>query len=405
MKPLPLSEKIESLKCSRCGASRDPLSFPNLCECGGPLFFNYNLGAVREFVSKHDDPNDLSMWRFQYLYPVDGAHSVSLREGQTRVERCKTLEALLSCRRIYLKMEGENPTGSFKDRGSSVELTRIAELGKKAVCVASTGNMAASVAAFSARAGVRCNIFVPKTTPKEKLAQAIAYGSRIYTVDGTYDDAVQFAAAASTQLGAVLVGNFSHRCEGQKSVAFELVHQLIPSSIVVPTGNGTLVTAIWKGLNEFYEIGIIRSLPRLYAAQVDSYAPIAGAFAAGSERITPLESTAQTAASAIAVKQPTFGNEALRALRESKGDAVTVSDDETLAAQLLLAKQEGVLVEPSSAVAIAALPKLIAKGSLRKDDTIVCIGTGNGMKDPSYILKAIKRTASDVKGCEEALEV
>jgi threonine synthase len=321
----------------------------------------------------------------------DYSSFVSLQEGATPLLQSKALGQKLGLD-LWFKLEQQNPTGSFKDRGSAVDLTLAREFGAKGIAVASTGNMAASCSCYAAAAKMPCFVFVPEGTPPTKLAQVIAFGGHIVQVKGTYNDAAKLAQKVAEELGFYLAGDYAFRIEGAKTAAFEIIDQLFfqaPDAVIVPMGCGTNITAIGKGFNEYKALGLIERSPRLIGVQATGASSIINSFSAGSRKITPLPSI-NTIASAIAVADPLDGAKALSVIYDSNGYAVAVSDTEMLEAQYMLSKEEGHFVEVSCASAVAALIKLAKDGSLR-DKRVVCVLTGTGLKDPNTILRvAIK---------------
>ncbi len=326
------------------------------------------------------------------LMPIkDYATFVSLKEGSTPLIKSRSIGDKLGID-LHFKLEMQNPTGSFKDRGSAVDLTIARELGAKAIVVASTGNMAASCACYAAAAQLPCFIFVPEDTPASKLSQAISYGGRIVQIKGTYTDAAKLAEEVAKNLGFYLGGDYAFRVEGQKTAAFELIDQFffqIPDKVILPMGCGTNMAAYAKGFSEYKQLGFINHAPQLIGVQATGASSIVNAFKEGKKTIEALP-TIDTIASAIAVNYPLDGVKALGGIYETKGQALAVTDKEMLEAQFELSREEGIFVETSCASSLAALKKLVEQQDLL-GQTIVCIMTGGGLKDPSSILKiAIK---------------
>ncbi len=312
---------------------------------------------------------------------------VSLGEGATPLIRSKQLGPELGIE-LYFKLESQNPTGSFKDRGSAVELSVARELGVKGITVASTGNMAASCSCYAAAAKIPCFVFVPEETPASKLSQVIAYGGRIVQVKGGYNDAVVLARDVAEKLNFYLAGDYAYRVEGQKTAAFEILDQLyfnVPTTIIIPIGCGTNMTAYGKGFREYQELGFIDRIPKLVGVEAEGAKAVVNSFLKRSNEIEPLTKV-NTIASAIAVADPLDGVKALEAIYATKGSALAVTDREMLEAQYRLAKEEGLFVESSAAASIAALLKLAQWQSI-EGEKIVCVLTGGGLKDPSTILK------------------
>ena len=316
---------------------------------------------------------------------------VSLKEGATPLLKSQHIGHRLGID-LYFKLESQNPTGSFKDRGSALELSVAKEMNVAGICVASTGNMAASCACYAASAGIPCYVFIPEGTPASKLAQTISYGGKILQVKGTYNDAAKLAEKVAGELGFYLAGDYAFRIEGAKTAAFEVIDQLFfqtPDKVICPMGCGTNIASYAKGFAEYQFLGLIDRLPQLIGAQADGAASIVKSFEKHSMNIDPLLSL-HTIASAIAVTYPLDGVKALDGIYKSEGCAVSVSDNEILESQHEMARCEGIFVEPSSATALAVLKKLAKTQDIR-GQKIVCVLTGDGLKDTAPILKvAIK---------------
>ncbi|MDF3054198.1 MAG: thrC [Gammaproteobacteria bacterium] len=313
---------------------------------------------------------------------------VSLREVATPLVKSKTLGERLGLN-LYFKIESKNPTGSFKDRGSAIDISVAKELGAKAIILASTGNMAASCACYAAAAKMPCYVLVPEGVPVAKLAQVIAFGGHIIQVKGTYNDAAELAKTIAEKKGFYLAGDYAYRVEGQKTAAFEIIDQLLfqaPDMVVIPIGCGTNITAYAKGFEEYRELGLLNTMPQLMGVQAQNAAAVVNSYNERKNTITPLES-ADTIASAIAVPNPIDGIKALHAIYSTKGSAVSVSDEEILQAQYLLSHEESLFVEGSAAATVAALIKTPQLTGLR-NKTVICVLTGDGLKDSSIVLKA-----------------
>lgn len=311
---------------------------------------------------------------------------VSLQETATPLLQSKTLGADWGIDLLF-KLEGKNPTGSFKDRGSALEVSVAKELGAKAIILASTGNMAASCACYAAAAQMPCYILVPEGVPMNKMAQVIAYGGHIVQIKGTYNDAAQLAEILARKMEFYLAGDYAFRVEGQKTAAFELIDQLLlqaPDVVIVPMGCGTNIAAYAKGFNEYLQLGLIDKIPQFIGVEAQGADAIVRSYQKNETHITPLNSI-NTVASAIAVPNPIDGIKALQAIYFSKGQAIAVSDQEILEAQYLLATHESVFVESASAATIAAVKKLAPE---LVGEKVVCICTGDGLKDANVVLKS-----------------
>lgn len=387
------------LHCISCGRTvRETESSTRCPVCRRPLNVRYDYDYIRSRLNRYSlRTSPVKALKYLDFYPLlDLDLVVSMNEGGTPLYRCTRLAERTGIQRLYIKNEGANPTGVFKDRGSLVELTKAKEQGAKAVCVASTGNMAASVAAYSSLAGLPCYVLVPEGTAIGKMAQALSYGARLLQVRGTYNDASRLTEEMSERHGFYLAGDYAFRVEGQKSQAFEIIEQLdwqAPAAVIVPMGVGTNMAAVWKGFKEFYELGLIDRLPRMIGAQPDGCSPIVAAFQQGSDQTGVVEKP-YTVCTAVAAGDPMDGLKALAAMRESGGCGVILTDGEILEAQQRLAHLESIFVEPAGAIPIATLSTLLTTGRIRSDEVVVCVATGNGLKDPKAALRVLPSPAT-----------
>jgi len=308
----------------------------------------------------------------------------------------------LGLKKLYVKNEGENPTGSFKDRGMTAAISKARELGKKKMVCASTGNTAASLAAYSARAGLECIVFVPRgKVARGKMLQVIMHGAKIFQVNGDFDKAMESVIQLTNQRKDLYLMNSVNpfRLEGQKTLAFEVCDQLddkAPDVVVLPVGNGGNISAIWKGFSEFKQLGLAKNRPRMIGIQAEKAAPIATAVKRKENRIRPVKNP-QTLATAIRIGSPVNSPKVLRAISESDGTAEIVTDKEILSAQSELATNEGIFVEPASAASIAGLRKIMEAGEIEPSDLIVCVTTGHGLKDPSVADRISRSESYNVK--------
>ncbi len=334
-----------------------------------------------------------SLSKYLSLMPIQtGSNFVSLSETATPLVKSKVLGPELGID-LYFKVEGKNPTGSFKDRGSAVDISVAKEMGAKAVILASTGNMAASCACYAAAAHLPCYILVPEGVPMGKLAQVIAFGGHIVQVQGGYNEAAYLAEKIADRMGFYLAGDYAFRVEGQKTAAFEVVEQLFfqsPDLVIVPIGCGTNLAAYAKGFDEYRSLGLISSVPALMGVQAQGAAAVVNSFENHQNTITALNEI-NTVASAIAVSHPIDGVKALEAIYSTKGRAVSVSDQDMLQARYRLSSEEGLFVESASAATIAALFKTAAAGQLEAKK-IVCVLTGDGLKDANVLLQSFEKT-------------
>jgi threonine synthase len=379
---------MNGYRCLACNAeqSADFAGFVCLA-CGGNLDITYDYAAV-EFGDGE------GMFRYQSLLPcADPGETLPLTIGGTPLHRARRLGASAGLENLWLKDETGNPSSSIKDRASAVALLWAAAAGADTVAVASTGNAGSSTACLAAAMGLRAVVFVPETAPPAKLAQSLAYGARVLAVRGSYDDAYDLCMQACDERGWFnrSTGFNPFTREGKKTASFEIWEQLgrVPDRVVVPTGDGNILSGIWKGWRDLRAAGVIDRVPRIDCAQAQGSAAICRTVETIRERgpdpdwgSVDIESVdADTVADSISVDQPRDGLAAVRAVIESGGEAATVADDEILAAIGELASTTGVFAEPSAAAAWAAAKKLAAQGHIGKDETVVLLITGNGLKD------------------------
>ncbi|MDE2058927.1 MAG: threonine synthase [candidate division NC10 bacterium] len=391
--------RFYELYCIACGTTCTEQESSSRCvSCGKPLGVRYDYAYIRARLNRYSlKTSPIKALKYLDFYPILNLDLVvSLDEGGTPLYRCHRLAKELGIKHLYIKNEGMNPTGVFKDRGTLVEITKAKEQGAKAICVASTGNMAGSVAAYASIANLPCYVAVPEGTPIGKMSQALSYGARVLQIRGTYNDAASIAEQMSQRYGFYLAGDYAFRVEGQKSQAFEIVEQLdwqAPAVVIVPMGCGTNIAALWKGFKEFHELGLIASLPRMIGVQPIGCSPIVAAFNQGSDTIVPVKKP-ESVASALMAGDPLDGLKALAALRESGGCALSLSDTEILQAQQQLSRQESIFVEPSGAIPVGVLALLLTSARVRADETVVCLATGNGLKDPRAALRVLPSPAT-----------
>jgi threonine synthase len=329
----------------------------------------------------------------KYLPVTDKTPIITLLEGNTPlIYSCSLSEMLGSGFDIYLKYEGLNPTGSFKDRGMSMAISKAIEQGSRAVMCASTGNTSASAAAYSARAGIKCIVLIPEgAIALGKLSQALIHNAKVIAINGNFDDALNLARQITDSHPITLVNSLNpYRIEGQKTGSFEICDTLglAPDFHFIPVGNAGNITAYWKGYKEYKEAGIIASLPKMCGFQAEGSAPIV--------RGAPVKKP-ETIATAIRIGNPASWIQAEVARDESCGIIDMVTDNEILDAYKLLANRDGVFVEPASAASVAGLIKMHKKGYFKRNmqhairnTRIVCVLTGHGLKDPDRAMKAVK---------------
>ncbi len=325
----------------------------------------------------------------------------TLGEGDTPLVRSRQLEKEIGCGELYFKLEGCQPTGSFKDRGMVVAVAKALEAGSKAIMCASTGNTSASAAAYAAYSGISAIIIVPKgKIAPGKLAQAIVYGAKIITIDGNFDQALQIVRSLTQKHPVTLVNSVNpYRIEGQKTAAFEIIDALggAPDYLFIPVGNAGNITAYWKGFVEYYQAGRVRNKPRMMGFQAEGAAPIVRGY---------VIEEPETVASAIRIGNPASWQKAVAARDESGGIIDMVSDEQILVAYRLLATKGGVFGEPASAASLAGLIKLSQKGMDFSPKRVVCVVTGTGLKDIDIPLRGAEpflELPADLVTVEQAL--
>jgi len=317
----------------------------------------------------------------EYLPVTDDTPVVTFYEGNTPLIFAKHLSELSRCK-VYLKYEGANPTGSFKDRGMCMAISKTLEKKFKAVICASTGNTSASAAAYAARAGLDCIVIIPKgKIALGKLSQAMMHGAKVFEVDGNFDEALNLVREMAEKYPVDVVNSINpFRIEGQKTGAFEVCNQLeaVPDYLAIPVGNAGNITAYWKGYKEYYEAKEISSLPKMVGFQAEGAAPIVLGH--------PVKHP-ETVATAIRIGNPASWKGAVAAVEESGGSISIVTDEEILNAYKLVASKEGIFCEPASGASVAGMLKLAKKGAIPDDSTVVCVLTGHGLKDPDNAIK------------------
>jgi len=335
----------------------------------------------------------------EFLPVTDATPSLTLGEGDTPLVKSNRLGKELGCPELYFKLEGCNPTGSFKDRGMVVAIAKAVEQGSKGVICASTGNTSASAAAYSAYCDLPAFVMIPKgEVAAGKLAQALAYGAKILMVNGNFDAALSLVRAFTSKHPITLVNSVNpHRLEGQKTAAFEVSDELgdAPDYVFIPVGNAGNITAYWAGFREYHQVGRTSRLPRMMGFQAEGAAPIV--------RGRPI-SNPQTIASAIRIGNPASWEKAVAARDQSGGVIDMVSDHEILEAYRLLASREGIFCEPASAASVAGLAKLHRQGLNLSAKRVVCIITGSGLKDPEVAVSTVATNTIEVESNIEALE-
>ena len=335
----------------------------------------------------------------EFLPVTDATPLITMGEGNTPLVKSNRLGKELGCEELYFKLEGCNPTGSFKDRGMVVAMAKALEDGSRAVMCASTGNTSASAAAYGAYCDLPVLVLIPKgEVAMGKLAQAMAYGARILMINGNFDSALALARAFTCKHSVTLVNSVNpHRLEGQKTGAFEIIESLgeAPDYLFIPVGNAGNITAYWRGFLEYQRAGRSLRLPKMMGFQAEGAAPIV--------RGAPVANP-QTIASAIRIGNPASWQGAVDARDSSGGTIDMVSDDEILDAYRMIASKEGIFCEPASAASFAGLVKMCRQGLNLEGQRVVCIFTGNGLKDPDLAVRSVVSQTTEIEPTLEAVE-
>ena len=384
---------VTGARCTICGKTGSAEPGTTVCpHCGGILDIEYDYDYIRSCFQKHPlrERNDPTMWRYLELLPVEGPGThAHLRVGGSPLYRADALGAVLGIRELWIKDDGQNPTASLKDRASAMAVAKAKEAGAKIIACSSTGNAASSLAGNAAAAGLRTFIFVPERAPKGKVAQLMTFGANVISVQGNYEETFELSKKAIDKWGwynrnAAINPYLS---EGKKTVSLEIAEQLdwkMPDYLAISVGDGCTIAGVWKGLKDLYAIGFIDKLPRLISAQAEGCHPINRAIAEN-KPWEPMEEN--TLADSIAVGVPRNADKALMAIRESNGVVVNVTDEEIMAAQKLLGTTCGVFGEPAGVTGTAGLKKLCEQGIIGRNDTVVSVVTGNGLKDVANAIK------------------
>ena len=387
-----MSSFFTHLECSQpCGSPlRDPHSAHHLCACGAPLLARYDLDAAAA-AWRRDSLADRepTMWRYREVMPlfVDaGETPVTLGEGWTPLLHAPRLGGRLGLDGLYVKDESLNPTNSFKARGLSAAVTRALYLGAKTLSIPSAGNAGNALAAYAARAGIAAQVFMPKDVKPPFIRECELYGAEVTLVDGLITDAGRVAAERGAPLGWYDTSTLKepYRVEGKKTMGYEVAEQLgwgLPDWIIYPTGGGTGIVGMWKAFEELERLGWLAPgrRPKMVTVQADGCAPIVRAFERGTEKAEPWEN-ARTVADGLRVPRAVGDFLVLRALRESGGAAIAVSDAEMIASMREMGATEGVSAAPEGGAALQALKVLLRRGDVRRSDTIVLFNTGGALK-------------------------
>jgi threonine synthase len=393
---------IISYRCSICGTVYDPKEVTYTCpKDKGNLDVNLDYEEILRTTPLETilKSHDFSIWRYLPLLPVvdPGCLNTPLRSvGWTPLYQPSRLTLELGLNSLWLKDDGRNPTASFKDRASAILIARAREIKAEIVVTASTGNAGAALAGMAAAANHKSVIFAPKSAPPAKVAQLLVFGARVFLVDGNYDQAFDLTIQAANEYGWYCrnTGYNPFTAEGKKTAAFEIWEQVIysgdlkkPLNVFVSVGDGNIISGLHKGFKDLFSLGWLKQMPRLFGIQADGSAAIANAFRKGTEEINTVNAT--TLADSISVDLPRDGLRALRAVTQTGGTYITVSDAEILTAIALLGK-EGIFAEPAASTAYAGLVKAVHEKLIEPDDPVLVMITGSGLKDVKAATAAVQ---------------
>jgi len=385
---------VRALSCRKCGREYPPQPI-NLCDfCFSPLEVIYDYKSMAEAVSRERlSSGPVSMWRYRDLLPVD-SEVVDIGAGFTPLTKADNLGRELGLEQLYIKNDCLNPTYSFKDRVVSVAITKAREFGFDTVACASTGNLAASVAAHAARANMKSYVFITSDVEQDKLVGMAIYNPVLIAVDGSYDDVNRLCTKLAERYnwGFININLRPYYAEGSKTLGYEVAEQLgwrAPDCVVAPAASGLLFTRIWKGLDELSMLGLIEPVnTHMYLTQAAGCSPIVNAFEAGSLHVHPVKPN--TIAKSIAIGNPADGYYALRVARQSGGAACAVTDEELVEGMRLLAQSEGIFAEAAGGVVVAGLKKLVASGAIKKGELTVAFITGAGLKTQEAVADVVQ---------------
>ena len=401
---------VTALRCRSC--SREyPIEPLNVCDfCFGPLEVVYDYDAMARVVTrKRIMEGPLSVWRYEDLLPVDGDNRVDIEAGFTPLIRCENLGRMLGLDNLYIKNDSVNPTYSFKDRVVTVAATKAREFGFDTLACASTGNLAASVAAHAARAGMKSFVFIPADLEQGKIIGASIYNPTLVAVDGSYDEVNRLCSEVGDNYPWAFV-NINIRpfyAEGSKTMGYEVAEQLgwrAPDNVIVPGASGSMFTKIWKGLHEFSSLGLIGDVKtRMHLAQAEGCSPIVEAYQSDTLHVRPVRPN--TVAKSLAIGNPADGYFALKVIQESEGSGIIVPEEEIVDGVRLLAETEGIFTETAGGVVISALRQLATQGRLKRDEVTVAYITGNGLKTQEPMSKFVQPlvTKPNLEAFEEVL--
>ncbi len=390
---------VQGLRCRECGREYEVAPIYTCEWCFGPLEVTYDYEAVASAISRESiAAGPLSIWRYQDLLPVERNPALDLGAGFTPLVRAERLADELGLGEVWIKNDTVNPTNSFKDRVTTVALSKAAEFGFKTAACASTGNLANAVAAHAAHAGIPSYVFVPANLEQGKIVTTGVYGGNVVAIDGNYDDVNRLCAeiAGTYPWAFVNVNVRTFYAEGSRTLAFETAEQLgwqTPDHVVVPVASGSLLTKIRKGFGELHKVGLLDDEPhvRVSGAQATGCSPVETAWREGTDNIKPVKPS--TIAKSLAIGNPADGYFAIEAVKSTGGALAAASDDEIVEGMKLLARTEGIFAETAGGVTIACLKKLAESGVVRPDERVVAYITGHGLKTIEAIAPTVQPTA------------
>ena len=398
---------VTELRCRECDETY-PIGPTHVCEiCFGPLEVVYDYEGIAAEISRESiAAGPQSLWRYSPLLPAPEAHLIDLGTGWSRLREAPRLAAELGLKKLWLKLETSNPTHSFKDRVVSVALSVARSFGYDTAACASTGNLANSVAAHAAAAGMKSVVLIPQGLERGKVLATSVFQGTVIEIDGSYDDVNRVCAELSGRVpwAFVNVNVRPYYAEGSKTLGYEVAEQLgwrSPDAVVIPVASGALLTKVAKGLRELHQVGLLDDAPHtaIYGAQARGCSPVATAFEEGAEDVTPVKP--DTIAKSLAIGSPADGYYALREVRETGGAVVAAEEDAVVEGMKLLARTEGVFTETAGGVTVACLERLVREGAIDRDQETVALITGMGLKtlealDPPPATHKIKASAEEV---------
>ena len=401
---------VKSLRCREC-ANEYPMEPLNVCDlCFGPLEVIYDYDSIARTVTRAGiESGPITMWRYHDFLPVHAEASIDMGTGFTPLIRAKNLGRVLGLENLYIKNDSVNPSFSFKDRPVSVTTTKALEFEFEVLACVSTGNLMGSVAAHGAKAGMKTIVFFPADLERGKVVGAAIYGPTLVAVDGTYDQVNRLCSelADNNRWAFVNINMRPYYAEGSKTLGYEVAEQLgwrAPDNCVVPGASGELHTKIWKGLQEFMDVGLIdRANTKVHLAQAEGCSPIVEAFELGTTQVRPVKPN--TIAKSLAIGNPASGPFSLQTLAATGGAAVAAPEEEIVEGIRLLAETEGIFTETAGGVVISGLRKLVRQGKIKSDEVTVAYITGNGLKTQEVVEEIVNpvHTTPDYDSVQAAL--